>query len=139
LESPIELTSKPAKARGLWASIRESLQGSEQDFTEGSLDGAVGLPSVPMVLEMAGESVFAICDAFFVARLGSEALAAVRMSMATTALVARRIGGKNERRAARAAVEAIILASATAAVFGLLGAIFAPRLLGLMGVSPDSK
>ena len=153
MESPIELTSKPAKARGLWASIKESLRGSEQDFTEGSLNRAVGLLAVPMVLEMAGESVFAICDAFFVARLGSEALAAVGltesllelvyalavgMSMATTALVARRIGEKNERGAARAAVQAIIVGIATAAVFGLLGAIFAPRLLGLMGASPET-
>ena len=60
--------------RGVWASIQESLRGSEQDFTEGSLNRAVGLLAVPMVLEMVGESVFAVCDAFFVARLGSEAL-----------------------------------------------------------------
>ena len=58
--------------------------------------------------------------------------------MATTALVARRIGEKNERGAGRAAVQAIIVGIATAAVFGLLGAIFAPRLLGLMGASPET-
>jgi putative MATE family efflux protein len=142
-----------AESRGVWASIKESIHGSEQDFTEGSLNRAVGLLAVPMVLEMAGESVFAVCDAFFVARLGSEALAAVGLtesmleiiyalaiglSMATTALVARRIGEKNERGAARAAVQAIVVGIATAAVFGAAGAIFAPDLLALMGASPET-
>ena len=137
--------------QGVWASIKESLHGSEQDFTEGSLNRAVGLLAVPMVLEMAGESVFAVCDAFFVARLGSEALAAVGLteslleiiyaiaiglSMATTALVARRIGEKNQRGAARAAVQAIVVGIVTAAVFGAFGAVFAPDLLALMGASP---
>ncbi len=137
--------------QGVWASIKESLHGSEQDFTEGSLNRAVGLLAVPMVLEMAGESVFAVCDAFFVARLGSEALAAVGLteslleiiyaiaiglSMATTALVARRIGEKNQRGAARAAVQAIVVGIVTAVVFGAFGAVFAPDLLALMGASP---
>ena len=137
----------------VWASIKESLRGSEQDFTEGSLNRAVGLLAVPMVLEMAGESVFAVCDAFFVARLGSEALAAVGLteslleliyaiaiglSMATTALVARRIGEKNPQGAARAAVQAIIVGIVTAVVFGVLGAVFAPDLLAMMGASPET-
>jgi putative MATE family efflux protein len=133
--------------------VKESLAGSEQDFTEGSLNRAVGLLAVPMVLEMAGESLFAICDAFFVARLGSDALAAVGLteslleiiyavavglSMATTALVARRIGEKNERGAARAAVQAIVVGVVTALVFGAVGAIWAPDLLALMGASSET-
>lgn len=145
--------SSAGSPEGVWASIKESLHGSEQDFTEGSLNRAVGLLAVPMVLEMAGESVFAVCDAFFVARLGSEALAAVGLteslleiiyaiaiglSMATTALVARRIGEKNQRGAARAAVQAIVVGTVTAVVFGAFGAIFAPDLLALMGASPET-
>jgi putative MATE family efflux protein len=145
--------SSAGSPKSIWASIKESLQGSEQDFTEGSLNRAVGLLAVPMVLEMAGESVFAVCDAFFVARLGSEALAAVGLteslleiiyaiaiglSMATTALVARRIGEKNPRGAARAAVQAIVIGIVTAVAFGALGAIFAPDLLALMGASPET-
>ena len=144
-------TVERSSATSLWASIKESLQGSEQDFTDGSLNRAVGLLAVPMVLEMAGESVFAVVDAFFVARLGSEALAAVGLteslleivyaiavglSMATTALIARRIGEKNERGAAKAAVQAIVVGIATAVIFGVAGFVFATDLLLLMGASP---
>jgi len=100
-------TKNDGSSLGYWASIREAVAGSEQEFTEGSLNRAVALLAIPMVIETAGESVFAICDAFFVARLGSEALAAVGLtesmleiiyavaiglSIATTALVARRMG-----------------------------------------------
>jgi putative MATE family efflux protein len=142
-----------ASPLGFWASVREALSGTERDFTSGSLNRAVALLAVPMVLETAGESVFAVCDAFFVARLGSEALAAVGLtesmleiiyalaiglSMATTAMVARRIGEKNKEGAARAAVQAIVLGVATALFFGGIGAVFAPQLLGLMGASPET-
>ena len=142
-------TVKPA---GVWASIRESIHGSEQDFTSGNLNRAVLLLAVPMVLEMAGESVFAVVDALFVARLGSNALAAVGLtesvleivyalavglSMSTTALVARRIGEKDERSAARTAVQAIIVGIVVSVVFGIAGLIWAPDLLRLMGASEE--
>ncbi len=138
---------------GLWASIRESLRGSEQDFTTGNLNRAVLLLSVPMVLEMAGESAFAVADAFFVARLGSNSLAAVGLtesvleliyavavglSMSTTALVARRIGEKDERTAARTAVQAIIVGIVVSLVLGVAGLIWAPDLLRLMGASDET-
>jgi putative MATE family efflux protein len=142
-----------AEAPGFWASLKESLRGSEQDFTEGSLNRAVGLLAVPMVLEMIGESLFAVTDAFFVARLGSDSLAAVGLtesmleiiyavavglSMATTAMVARRIGEKDENGASRSAVQAMIIGVALAAVLGIGGAVFAPQLLSLMGASPET-
>ena len=148
-----ELESDEVEEPGFWAFVRESLRGTERDFTQGSLNRAVGLLAVPMVLEMAGESVFAVCDAFFVARLGSHALAAVGLtesmleliyavavglSMATTAMVARRTGEKDRRGAARAGVQAIVVGIVTAVVFGIAGAIFAPQLLGLMGASPET-
>jgi putative MATE family efflux protein len=142
-----------AKKPGFWASMKESLRGTEQDFTEGSLNRAVGLLAVPMVLEMIGESLFAVTDAFFVAQLGSDALAAVGLtesmleiiyavaiglSMATTAMVSRRIGEKNERGAARAAVQAIVIGVVMALLLGAAGAIWAPQVLGLMGASPET-
>ena len=145
--------STPTSKPGFWSSVKESLRGSEQDFTEGSLNRAVGLLAVPMVVEMLGESLFAVTDAFYVARLGPEALAAVGLTesmleivyavavglaMATTAMVARRIGEKNERGAARAAVQSIVIGVVFAIVLGILGAIYAPDLLGLMGASPET-
>jgi putative MATE family efflux protein len=138
---------------GVWASIRESLSGTEQDFTTGSLNRAVALLAIPMVLEMMGESVFAVVDAFFVARLGAEALAAVGLTesvleiiyaiavglaMSTTAMVARRFGEKDERGAARAGVQAIIVGIFVSVVFGVAGVIWAPQLLQVMGASPET-
>jgi putative MATE family efflux protein len=100
------------------------------------------------MLEMAGESLFAVVDAFFVARLGAEALAAVGITetvleiiyaiaiglgMSVTAMVARRIGEHDERGAARTAVQAIWLGLGVSALFGVAGAIWAPDVLRLMG------
>ena len=151
-ELAAELETRPVK-QGLWESIRESLHGTEQDFTSGSLNRAVRLLAVPMVLEMAGESLFAVCDALFVARLGSDALAAVGLtesmleivyalavglSMATTAMVARRVGEKNDRGACRAAVQAIVIGLSAAFILGSAGAIWAPELLALMGAAPST-
>jgi putative MATE family efflux protein len=158
-EAAVEVTAgvsqpaAPASKSGFWASVKESLRGSEQDFTEGSLNRAVGLLAVPMVIEMLGESLFAVTDAFYVARLGPDALAAVGLTesmleivyavavglaMATTALVARRIGEKNERGAASAAVQSIVIGIVFSIVLGILGAVYAPELLALMGASPET-
>jgi len=140
-----------AARRGAWASIREALAGSQQDYTRGPIGRSVFLLAVPMVLEMALESVFAVTDVFFVARLGADAVATVGLTesmlavvyalamglgIGVTATVARRIGERDVDGAARAAVQAIVLATAGAAVLGIAGAILAPRLLALMGASP---
>jgi putative MATE family efflux protein len=131
--------------------IREAIFGSRQDFTEGSIGRAVLLLAVPMVLEMSMESLFAIVDVFFVARLGADAVAtvgltegmltivygvAMGLSMATIAMVARRIGEKNPDGAAVAALHAVGIGIVIAAVVGVIGVWNAPKLLGLMGASP---
>jgi putative MATE family efflux protein len=143
----------PRRPSTFWASIREALSGSDRDYTRGSLNRAVALLAIPMVLEMAGESAFAVADAFFVARLGGEALAAVGLtesvleiiyaiaiglSMSTTAMVARRFGEKNERAAARTAVQAIAVGIATSIILGAAGVIWAPQLLRAMGATPET-
>ena len=91
----------------LWESLREAIKGSHQDFTTGSLNRAILLLAVPMVLEMALESLFAVVDVFWLAHLGANAVATVGLtesmfslvfavglglSLSTSAMVARRIG-----------------------------------------------
>jgi putative MATE family efflux protein len=105
-----------------------------------------------MVLEMVLESVFAVTDAFFVARLGVDAVAtvgfteamvtlifavAVGLSMATTAMVARRIGEEDEEGATVAAVQAVALGIIVSLAIAIPGAIHAKRLLSLMGGTPE--
>jgi putative MATE family efflux protein len=132
------------------SSIREALRGTRQDFTEVPIRRAILLLAVPMILEMAMESLFVIVDIFWVSRLGAEAVAgvglteamftliyavAVGLSIGATATVARRIGEKAPERAARSAVQVIVLGFAVAIPIGLTGALLAPRLLELMGAS----
>src|SRR5260370_26265789 len=136
----------------IWSSIREALRGSHQDFTTGSLNRAILLLAIPMVLEMVLESLFAVVDVFWVGRLGADAVATVGLtesmlslvfavglglSLSTTAMVARRIGEKDPAGAAVAGVQAIAIGLAVSAAVGLPCAFLAPRLLGLMGASPQ--
>jgi putative MATE family efflux protein len=130
--------------------LREAVWGSEQDFTEGSIGRAIFLLSVPMVLEMAIESLFGIMNVFWVAHLGAEATAtvglteslltiifavAMGLSMATTATVARRIGEKDPAGASVAAVQSIILGVIVSIPVGVAGIVYSPQLLRLMGAS----
>src|SRR6202162_2232624 len=141
----------PGRAASAWQIIREALRGSPQDYTAGPIGRAVVLLAIPMVLEMVLESVFAVVDVFWVSRLGADAVAtvgitesmlaliyavAIGLSMGAAATVARRIGEKNPDGAARAAVQSIGLGIAVAVPVGIAGALFAPRLLALMGASP---
>jgi putative MATE family efflux protein len=140
------------KSRRYWAAIREAVRGSQQDFTDGSIPRAIVLLAVPMVLEMFMESLFAIANTFWVAHLGSDAIAtvgiteailtltycvAMGLSMAMTAVVARRIGEKDPDGAAVATVQGIVVGVAVAVAMGLAGVLFAPQLLALMGASPE--
>ncbi len=131
-----------------WSLLKQAVKGSDHDYTEGSLNRAVFLLSVPMILEMLMESIFGILDVFWVGRLGPDAVAAVGLteslltivfglamglSMATTALVARRIGEKNPDLAARTAVQAIVVGVLASAPFALAGLVWSRELLELMG------
>ena len=140
-----------AESTTLWSAIRESLAGSHRDYTDGSIGRAVMLLAIPMVLELALESVFAVVDVFFVSRLGADAVAtigltesmltityaaAIGLSVGATATIARRIGEKDSEGAARSAVQAVALGVFVSVPIGLLGATFARPLLKLMGATP---
>lgn len=128
--------------------IRRALKGEHHDYTTGSISDAVILLAVPMILEIGLESVFAVVDMYFVSGLGRNAIATVGLtesvitlvysiamgvSIAATAVVARRIGEKNPEAAAHAGAQAILLAVALSAILGALGFVFAPDVLRLMG------
>ncbi|HXB94270.1 MAG TPA: MATE family efflux transporter [Puia sp.] len=130
--------------------VRQALSGKEQDYTRGSIRRAVILLSIPMILEMCMESVFAVVDIFFVGRIGKEAVATVGLTesvlaivyslamglgMAATAMVARRIGEKNEKEAAHTAAQAILIALGLTVVVSVAGAMLAPKILEVMGAS----
>lgn len=142
----------PSSQPSLWNSLLEAIRGSHQDYTAGSLNRAILLLAVPMVLEMVLESLFAVVDVFWVGRLGANAVATVGitesllslvfavgmgLSLSTTAMVARRIGEKDPEDAAVAAVQAIVLGLVTSIVIGIPCLIFAPKLLQLMGASAE--
>ena len=136
----------------LWRDIKESVAGTDMDFTSGAIGRAVLLLSIPMVLEMIMESVFAVVDIFYVSRLGADAVAVVGITeslmtvvyaigmgfgTATAALVARRTGEKNPKGASLAAAQGILLAVSASLLIALPGLFFAKDLLILMGASPE--
>jgi putative MATE family efflux protein len=136
----------------LWKSVREAIRGSHQDFTMGSLNRAILLLAIPMVLEMVLESLFAVVDVFWVGRLGADAVATVGLtesllslvfavglglSLSTTAMVARRIGEKDPNGAAVAGVQAIVIGLAVSLAIGVPCFFLAPHLLEVMGASPQ--
>jgi putative MATE family efflux protein len=133
-----------------FALIKQSLQGESHDYTQGSIRKAVFLLAVPMIMEMMMESVFAIVDLYFVGHLPNSSNAiqtvgltesvitivyslAIGISMAATALVARRIGEKNPEEAAHAGAQAILLSIVVTIAISIAGFIYAADILRLMG------
>jgi putative MATE family efflux protein len=148
----VDVSVAPVPQPKFWASVREALRGSHQDFTKGSLNRAILLLAIPMVLELVLESTFAVVDVFWVGRLGANAVATVGLtesllslvfavglglSLSATAMVARRIGEKDPEGAAVAGVQAIVIGLAASVMIGAPCLYFAPHLLRLMGASPE--
>lgn len=132
--------------------IKQSLNGEEQDYTQGSIPRAVFLLAIPMILELSLESVFAIVDMFFVGKLGENAIAtvgltesvitlvysiAIGLSTGATAIVARRIGEKNPQAAAHAGAQALILSIVLTLILSITGMIFSADILQIMGASEE--
>ena len=144
----VQTADAAVENNSFWSIFREAVRGSERDFTNGSLGTAIFLLSVPMVLEMLGESLFAVVDIFFVAKLGAEAVAVVGLteamviivyalamgvSISASATVARRIGEGDKDGASQTVMQVLYLGLIVSTVLSVIGLIFAPQLLGLMG------
>jgi putative MATE family efflux protein len=147
-----EPVTTPVEPDSFWSAIRESLRGSHRDYTVGPVGRSIILLAIPMVLEMCMESIFAIVDIKWVSYLGPDAMAtvgltesmlalmyaiAIGLSIGATATVARRIGEHNPDGAARAAVQSLALGLIVSTIIALVFAPLAPRLLALMGASPE--
>ncbi|MBO9637573.1 MAG: MATE family efflux transporter [Siphonobacter aquaeclarae] len=130
----------------------QALKGEENNFTTGSLNRAIFLLAVPMVLEMLMESLFAVADVFFVAKVGIEAVATVGMTesvltliysiaiglgTAATAMVSRRIGEDDPAAASRTAAQVVLMSLGIAVTVALPGVLFPDSILRLMGGSPE--
>lgn len=131
--------------------FRAAVNGDEQNFTEGSINRAIFLLSIPMILEMAMESLLAVVDIFFISRLqDNDAVTAVGLTesviaivyslamglgMAATAMVSRRIGEKDKPGAAVAAVNALYIGLIASLIITLAGGLFYSHVLRLMGAS----
>lgn len=148
-------TAADGKLTRAYALIKQSLKGEDFDYTQGSIKKAVVLLAIPMILEMVMESVFALVDLYFVGHLPNSSHAiqtvgltesvmtilyslAIGMSMAATAVVARRVGEKDPAGAGRAGMQAIVVASAITVVLSIFGFIYAREILLLMGASAET-
>src|SRR4026208_1661767 len=137
---------------GLWPTLRAAVRRIRIDYTTAPVGQAVIMLAVPMVVEMAMESIFAVADVFWVAHLGADAAAtlgvtestltppytaAMGLSIGATALVARRTGEHDPEGASRAAGQSILVGAGVCAAAAVLAAPQAARLLGIMGGSAD--
>lgn len=152
---PQEQTAAMGKLSQIFTLLKQALKGEDLDFTQGNIRKAVLLLAIPMMLEMAMESVFALVDLYFVGHLHNSSHAiqtvgltesvltiiyslAIGMSMAATAVVARRVGEKNPEAAGKAGMQAIFIAVAFNIIISAIGLVFATDILLLMGASAET-
>ena len=134
------------------AVLREAFVGTTRDFTQGSITTGLIILSIPMILEMSMEALFAIVDTFFVAKLGPGPVAVVGLtesvlalvyavgvglSIGATATVARRVGEKDMEGAARTATHAIYLGLLVSVLMGIPGVLFAENIYNLLNAEPE--
>jgi putative MATE family efflux protein len=144
------------KKQNWYSLLKQSIRGDEMDYTSGSIRKAVIMLAIPMMLEMIMESVFAVVDLYFVGHLENSSQAiqvvgltesvltiiyslAIGMSMAATAVVARRVGEKNIDGAAHAGVQALLVAIAFTVLLSIAGFVYARDILLLMGASEETS
>lgn len=137
---------------GFLSLLIQAVRGEEQDYTSGGINRAIILLSVPMVLEMAMESLFAVADVFYVSQLhDNDAVATIGLtesiltivysiafgvSMGVTAMVARRVGEKQIADASVTAMQAIYIGAGLSVLIGTGGLVYTEEILSLMGAGP---
>lgn len=141
------------KLSSAFSLVIKALKGEQQDYTTVDIRKAIILLAVPMIIEMGMESVFALVDLFFVGKLGKHAIStvgltesvltiiyslAIGMSMAATAVVARRIGEKNPEGAASAAFQSILISIGLIIIISIAGVVYAADILRWMGAEPET-
>lgn len=148
------MSSKPNKITTLFRLIKQSLKGEEHDYTQGNVKTAILLLSIPMILELSLESVFAVVDIYFVGHLPNADVAVatvglteavislvytlgIGLSVGATAIVARRVGEKDFTEASKSGAQAITVSLLVAILVAILGVAFASDILALMGAKPE--
>ncbi|TDQ29949.1 MATE family efflux transporter [Tenacibaculum caenipelagi] len=136
----------------IFSLFKDAVLGRQQDFTTGSIKKAIFMLSIPMILEMLMESIFALVDIIYVSRVSVNAVAtvgltesvltlvyavAIGLSMAATALVARRTGEKDSEGANQTAVQVIFLGIFISVLISIVGILYPKEILELMGGEPD--
>ncbi|GAA4897953.1 MATE family efflux transporter [Flaviramulus aquimarinus] len=129
-----------------------AVTGKQQEFTSGSIRRAIFMLAVPMILEMLMESIFALVDIMYVSQISVNAVAtigltesvivliyavAIGLSIAATAIVARRVGEKDLKGASNAAVQVMFLGIIVAIIVSLIGVLYPKEILEIMGGSPE--
>ena len=141
----------PSKKIAVFKLFKQAVRGDIKDFTTGSINKAIFLLAVPMILEMVLESLFAVVDIYFVNQVGTAATSTVilteasltilysvawGLAMGVTAMVARRAGEKNFIAAGDVAAQAVVLAIFFSVIISIIGFVFPKEILGFMGASP---
>ena len=146
------MQSTKISLKQLFQYFKIAVTGKEQEFTSGSIRKAVFMLSIPMILEMLMESIFALVDILYVSKVSVNAVAtigltesvltliyavAIGLSMAATAVVARRVGEKDIKAASNAAVQVIFLGVFVSILISVIGIMYPKQILRLMGGEPD--
>jgi len=144
------MANSTQKIRRYLKLFTQAVKGDVKDFTSGSINRAIFLLAIPMILEMLLESLFAIVDIYFVNKLGVEASSTVvlteasltilysvawGLSIGVTALIARRAGEKNFKEASDIAAQAILLGLILSLIVSIIGFIFPREILIIMGAT----
>jgi putative MATE family efflux protein len=146
------MSSNKISIKQFFKYFKIAVSGKEESFTTGSIRRAIFMLSIPMILEMLMESIFAIVDIFYVSRVSVNAVAtigltesvitlvyaiAIGLSMAATAIVARRVGENDLKGASQAAVQVIFLGTAVAIGISVIGILYPKEILSIMGAEAD--